>query len=428
MRAGWLRLQPGSAVTLGPIVEAKVPRRGSVSPFFAAQADLVARACPQPRIRVGYCFSYPARITPKLGGVSTQLTKGIQITGLIGSSVSLEVAKALHTTKRRTASVRVLNDAVATLLAAAFVAPKYSHYIGLIVGTGTNMASFFPVKRITKLTKAQRRLWHDDEEMAVNLESGNFMPPHLSHYDDLLDASARGDRPGTQRFEKAVAGAYLPRLFRHVIGDKALREAGLEPRALDARSMAEFRSQRGRIGKTARAILDRSADLVAAGLAGLIQAHGPNPKRVGILVEGSVFWRTPGYCGRIRRRLTRLCPREVIAFLRYPRNYRPPNLLGAACAVLGSNGTASAGRFRDPAVYSAERSSRRRLLRSRHAALRRARLWGPRAVPAQHSSGRDIRRDRRLLSRGGGRFLGEVAHEDDPLVDRNAALFMEPVP
>ena len=43
--------------------------------------------------------------------------------------------------------------------------------------------------------------------MAINLESGNFSPPHLTTADDALDRAS--DNPGAQRFEKAVPGAWL---------------------------------------------------------------------------------------------------------------------------------------------------------------------------------------------------------------------------
>jgi hexokinase len=344
MRAGWLRMRADSARMLAPLLHASVPRRGPARAFFARQARLVVQACPQSRIALGYCFSYPARITPSLEGVSTQLTKGIRIDGLVGRSVGSELAEALRKRGRHAEPVRVLNDTVATLLAATFVAPAYSYYIGLVVGTGTNMAGFFPVKRIAKLTAAQRRGWRDEDEMAVNLETGNFTPPHLSHYDAMLDASAPGELPGAQRFEKAIAGAYLPGLFRCAVGDGALRAAGIDPKALDARSIAELRPRPDALGRTATAVLDRSADLVAAGLAGLIQAYEPAPRNVAILAEGSVFWGILGYRNRVRRRLMRLRPGDAITFLRYPRRrgFPPPTLLGAASAALGPADTIAA--------------------------------------------------------------------------------------
>lgn len=256
----------------------------------------------------------------------------------MGTSVRQQLRAALGKKGKQVVRLPVLNDTVASLLAGAWLAPACTHYIGLIVGTGTNMAGFFPAQRIPKLTPEERSGWQAHDEMAVNLESGNFTPPHLTLFDDLLDRARSEDSPGEQRFEKAVSGTYLPRLFGHVVGRDTCMQLpnGFDPEAPDAHPglIADLRDAPGRAGEAATALLDRSADMVAAAIAGFIQAYGPIPKQVGILAEGTMFWQTPGYRQRVVKTLARLvasntntkllqCPVEVDA-----------NFLGAACAAL----------------------------------------------------------------------------------------------
>ena len=76
-----------------------------------------------------------------------------------------------------------MNDTVASLLAGA-IARGGKHpeaFVGLIVGTGTNMAGFFRAERIGKLDESPIAT------MAVNLESGAFHPPHLTAWDQAVD-------------------------------------------------------------------------------------------------------------------------------------------------------------------------------------------------------------------------------------------------
>jgi hexokinase len=140
-------------------------------------------------------FSYPAAITPTGEARLLNWTKGIQIENVEGTFVGAQLQEALRESGKQVVSLPVLNDTVASLLASVLIAPKCTHYLGLIVGTGTNIAGFFPVRRITKLAPDDRGVWSDDDEMAVNLESGNFTPPHLSQYDDMLDRSNLNDLP-----------------------------------------------------------------------------------------------------------------------------------------------------------------------------------------------------------------------------------------
>jgi hexokinase len=341
MRAAAVEMTNGEARLLGPIVENEMMQRAareevSRDEFFAAQAELVLRAYPEftPGFTLGYCFSYPATITPQGEAVLIEWTKGIRVADSIGQNVGALLAHALRRRGAEVGRIPVLNDTVASLMAAAAIAPGEDRPVGLIVGTGTNMAGFFPVGEIAKLGDA-RDGWLDGETMAVNLESGDFSPREiLGEWDAALDAALLPEQRGKQRFEKAVSGRYLPRLLWLAAGSEACRKAGfdIEDPACDAARVAGLRTD-PIVGAVATALFDRSADLIAAGLAGMIAAFGPS-RRVGILGEGGLFLNTPGYQERIAATLQALLPPAREAMFVAAPDHVPANFLGAAAAAL----------------------------------------------------------------------------------------------
>lgn len=288
--------------------------------FFDVQARLVARLSPPPDLPVGYCFSYPAEILPDGDARLLRWTKGLRIEGVEGTRVGRGLRAALERFGVRPGGVTVLNDTVAALVAGAWNRDEHDFTIGLIVGTGTNMAAFFPTSALERLDPATR----PPGRMAVNLESGNFHPPHLTRWDDELDRHST--HPGRQRLEKAVSGHYLPLLARQVLPHL---DADRIPDAAALSALAR-RSDPSAEAAVATALLHRSADLVAACLAGLVDCV-PGVEHAGILAEGSLFWKAPGYARRTRRTLAHLLeggPRfEVFS-------QEDTNLVGSACAAL----------------------------------------------------------------------------------------------
>ena len=346
IRAARLRYQGSNAELLTAVSDretmqqAKTPGQVNAHQFFAKQAALIAQVCSEPMIKLGYCFSYPTEIKADGDALLLKWTKGVNIDNVEGTSLREQLQSALREKDKQVVKLPVLNDTVASLLAGAWLAPECTHYIGLIVGTGTNMAGFFPVQRITKLAPQEYSGWHDDDEMAVNLESGNFTPPHLTAYDDMLDSAKPDDHPGEQRFEKAVSGAYLPRLFGYVVGRETClnlpNSFDFDPEGPDSHPglIADLRDNPGLIGEAATAVLNRSADLVAAAIAGLILAYEPAQKQVGILAEGTMFWETDGYRERVEKTLACLVKSGTTTkILPRPKDV-DANFLGAACAAL----------------------------------------------------------------------------------------------
>ncbi|MBM4370015.1 MAG: hypothetical protein FJ098_00075 [Deltaproteobacteria bacterium] len=323
-RAARVRIGPDGPVFLGGPAGGALPtgREGAIpaEAFFAPQAVLLRTLGGQGDLPLGYCFSYPAEVRPDGDAVLLRWTKEVRVEGVVGRPVGALLAAALEAAGGTRPRVTVLNDTVACLMAGA--AAEADAWIGLIVGTGTNMAAFVPCDGIPKLAGAPGL----PAAMAVNLESGNFHPGCLTEADDRLDLAS--ENPGAQRFEKAVSGVYLGRLL-------AAEIPGLEGAAVrGAAALTALRYHPDAppgARDLAAALLDRSADLVAAGLAGLAGLLLPRGGRLRVQAEGGLFRGAEGYAGRVGGTLRQLLGPGTAVTLASVEN---ANLVGAAAAAL----------------------------------------------------------------------------------------------
>jgi hexokinase len=315
----------GQKVVAGPVGATLPVRDGgrleSAAAFFDFQAALAAQVANGRSVPVGYCFSYPAEVGPNWDAKLLRWTKGLDIPGVVGREVGALLRAALRARNIQAVRTVVLNDTVASLMAGAAWASS-PRVIGLILGTGTNMASFFSGARITKCTGLEA-----SAPMAVNLESGNFTPPGLTAYDDQVDAASND--PGPQRFEKAVSGFWLPQVFAAMYPEFK----GFDPRE-GSGGLVRLRdtSEDPRAREVADTLLTRSADMVAAGLAAVIDLHeGPEP--VTVVAEGSLFWKDPQYEPRVSHTLSKLLDGEKPFSIRHMDD---ANLMGSAIAALAT--------------------------------------------------------------------------------------------
>ncbi len=326
---GDLILEKGPAKMAIPI-ERGVPL--ARDKFLQSISDLVVSIHPPQDLPLGYCFSYPIDSLTDGDARLIKWTKEVFVNDTIGEKVGQLLLDALasHVSPVRCTKVAVLNDTVASLLA-GLTALQADGYIGLIVGTGNNMAVLMDGKQIKKLP--QELDW--DGLLPINLESGNFTPPHLTTFDDWLDQ--RSEFPNHSRLEKAVSGVYLAKLLKLAypasdvdvsIGSKAVVEKAYAANPSDQEEQ-----------DVARQILTRSAKLVAASLAGLISvlndAHVQ--RHVCIAAEGGLFWGDPNYKQTTHDTLGTLLGELGISdvtvdFFSLPN----ANLLGSAVAALSS--------------------------------------------------------------------------------------------
>ena len=253
--------------------------------LFKELADLIVEIKREEEMPIGYCFSYPTESIPGGDARLLRWTKGVDIREMVGQFVGKPLLDYLNEkNKIRFTGVKVLNDTIASLFA-GLTDKSYDAYIGLIVGTGTNMATFIPSDKITKLDPE----CHVQGLIPVNLESGNFYPPFLTAVDDTVDATS--DSLGKQRFEKAVSGMYLGDILKAAFPLEEFEEK------FDARKLTAIMNypdiHKDIYVQVAHWIYNRSAQLVAASLAGLIallKSYTRDIHRVCLIAEGSLVW------------------------------------------------------------------------------------------------------------------------------------------
>lgn len=160
-----------------------------------------------------------------------------------------------------------------------------THILGLIVGTGTNMATFIPADKIKKLNPAD----NIQGMIPVNLESGNFHPPFLTGVDNTVDVIS--GNPRKQRFEKAVSGMYLGDILKATFPLEEFEEK------FDAQKLTAIMNYpdiyKDVYVQVAQWIYTRSAQLVAASITGLVmllKSYNKDIRRICLVAEGSLFW------------------------------------------------------------------------------------------------------------------------------------------
>lgn len=253
--------------------------------LFAEQASFLKDLKMPEKSPIGYCFSYPAECLPDGDAKLLRWTKGVDIKEMIDQPIGKPLKDYLNENGGvEFTAVKVINDTVASLFA-GLSDSSFDAYIGLIVGTGTNMATFIHSDKIGKLDKELN--WQG--LTPINLESGNYKPLHLTAIDDQVDAAST--TKDAQRFEKAVSGMYLGKIFTALFPDDGFDEN------FDSKALTDLISKPDKKKKKhvreARRIYKRSAKLVAASLAGLVLvmvSHDPSIKKICLTAEGSLFW------------------------------------------------------------------------------------------------------------------------------------------
>lgn len=301
--------------------------------LFQEQADPIYEINRGEEMPIGYCFSFPAESTLDGDAKLIRWTKGVDIKEMINKPVGKPLLDYLnqHTSPKFT-GIKVMNDTVSSLFG-GLTDPGYDAYIGLIVGTGTNMAAFMPTNKIKKINPA-----YTGNLVPVNLESGNLYPPHLTAIDDKVDASTT--TKGAQRFEKAVSGMYLGEILKNVFPNDQF-----DPK-FDAQKLTNIISYPDIYKKEyvdiAMWIYKRSADLVAASIAGLILEmveQTSSIKKIRLVAEGSLFWSTVNGKGKDYHTMVSEQLKTLLSALKVDvsvdiNQMENANLIGSAIAAL----------------------------------------------------------------------------------------------
>lgn len=256
--------------------------------LLQAMSDPILSLSREKEMPIGYCFSYPADCLQNGDALLKYWTKGVHIPEMEGKPVGEHLLNYLNqNTTPKFTGIKVINDTVASLFAGMAIS-GYDAYIGLIVGTGTNMAAMMPASAIGKIASVSGI--DKNADIPVNFESGNFNPPYLTRIDDCVDYYS--SNMSRQRFEKAVSGMYLGDVmqacFPLISFDKNFN-------AKDLTDMMNYPDMYEPDYVTvAGFIYRRSAILVAASLAGLIvklsKLYKKPLNKILVTADGSLFW------------------------------------------------------------------------------------------------------------------------------------------
>jgi hexokinase len=253
--------------------------------------------------------------------VALASTKGWRLKGLAGQDVAALLSVALlRAGLARIALAAVANDTVAALMLHSYRArgrdaDARAADVGLIVGTGTNLAA--------DLGPAGIR----------NLESGNFdgVGAVETAYDVALDREVDEPPPGAQRFEKMVSGHYLGEILRRALEDMGKRTGPLAtPFSLDSADLSRIAAdgtaglddvdallralgtsstveERHGVRTLGAAIARRAARLVGTALVGTLRfLDAELAERRTIAVDGSLWGGYPGFEALVRETIVEL--------------------------------------------------------------------------------------------------------------------------
>lgn len=366
--AGGTNLRAASVIFSGgkPVIEDlsfyPMPgSRGEVTrgEFYSALADCLEPLADKSD-RIGFCFSYPADISPGRDGRLTALSKEVRVTGLVGDYIGDGLKKALERRGHPGKTVVMLNDTVATMLGGAAVNANrvFEGCIGFILGTGTNLCYTEDSSRIKKLRSPFFG------PMLINTESGGFSRLPRGRVDRAFDATTA--RPGEQLLEKMTSGAYQGGLFRELFFS-ALREGifsrrpegGFELPEITSKDLDYFlffpysgdtllersfaalgfevaESDRKLIYCLIDAVIGRAALLAAATFAAVMKKTGvgENPlKPVLIVADGSTFYKSKLFRDRLNFYVRQYLNGKKGLYCEFAKAENA-NLIGAAAAGL----------------------------------------------------------------------------------------------
>jgi hexokinase len=302
---------------------------------------------------VGFCFSYPAEISPDRDGRLLSWTKEIQAPEVVGEFIGKSIFDRLEQ-KGYKRKFSFLNDTVATLLAGKSIdsSQKYSTYMGFILGTGTNTAYVELNRNITKRQNLDPR-----GSQAINTESGNFSKCPRGPVDVEFDMST--ENRGQYMFEKMISGAYLGGLCLLALKKAAVHnlfsqvgkhwvESRKELSTVEVDAILRDPSRGFNLGTAemsaedselvrhlCSAICQRAALLAAINLsAAIIKSEGGrSPSRpVCVNIDGSVYFKIEGFSRTVEEYLSEILGPKGISYESIYVKDSP--LIGAAVAGL----------------------------------------------------------------------------------------------
>ncbi|KAJ5757364.1 uncharacterized protein N7511_006058 [Penicillium nucicola] len=163
---------------------------------------------------MSFTFSFPVDQRSIRSGILQRWTKNFNVPGVEGNDVVPQLEAALKKQNVPLKVVALINDTTGTLVASHYRDPQIK--IGSIFSTGCNAAYMEDCRSIPKLRDSGLP---EDGTVIINTEYGAFdnerkvLP--LTPFDHQIDKQSV--RPGTQIYEKMVAGLYIGEMLRLIL-------------------------------------------------------------------------------------------------------------------------------------------------------------------------------------------------------------------
>ena len=307
--------------------------------FLAELIDETIDSVRSTTFLLGHTFSFPSMQTDLYNARLITWTKEFATQGVEGQVVNDLLKEALaRRGARNVIPVAVINDTVATLLAAAYKKPNA--YIGSIYATGQNTCYF------------EEFADGSEPPTVINMESGGFGKLRPTKYDERIDETS--EKPGAQRMEKMVSGRYLGEIYGHALADILGRDKPFSFTSIDLSTIvpdayldrheaaAILEKKTGEkfnalelnlLQNLAGVIIARSARFVAATFAGIVRhrANGAAIKEQHIAIDGSVYEKMPLVAENLKKALDALLGDDAAKIHIFLEN--TGSALGAALAA-----------------------------------------------------------------------------------------------
>jgi len=261
---------------------------------------------------IGIGFAYPLK--PLLhhryiDGELLFMSKGRNITGLVGKKVGQEYHKFLIKEYKIDTTVAVANDAICLLLGGDGIDASG------IIGTGLNFAYWEKRTNIAPLKLGELHNFVQGD-IAINIEAKNFDKIAGTKLREIVDRES--DDRGYSLAEKEAAGAYLYRIFnagKEKIVGKDFPDLSSSDQLNDIITNA-FPHSTAKAQRFAERIFHRSAQIVAIELCGIFMKLGKTGGIVPVVMEGGIFWKAKNYPALVNLYINMILPQIIPSFAR----------------------------------------------------------------------------------------------------------------
>ena len=350
--AGGTNLRVGVAIFNGKdfkilkIKEAKMPgitREYSAKEFFSYIAKMMEPFLDE-ATNIGFCFSYRVAMDKDLDGSLIAWAKEIKAKEVVGMKVGRALLDAIKDYSKKERKIVVLNDTTAVLLGGIRldVDKKYDKYVGAIYGTGFNCCYMEEVKNITKVKGVEDKL------MIINTETGNFNGFTRGVFDEELNNNSL--MVGEALTEKMSSGRYLSTLIYKALS-KGAQEGLFSGKVVlpnekdfdlplvsmylagvnqDLDKCFDSPNDIKIFKDLALELINRASKVVATTISAF--AIKSNVKRIGIIIEGSTFYKLPTFKESFNNYLKEILDSKNIEYELF--DGRDRILIGAALAAM----------------------------------------------------------------------------------------------